>query len=204
VLAAGSGGFFSDACFIGHSMVVGMSNYFSRPDADYFGVNGISANRFLSYNQFTYRASNGSGGTTMRTGTIADALAARSYGKVYIMLGTNELGPESRHADVFYNSICSLIDIVRNAQPTAKIYLISVLPVSQSCSNSSSNFNRANVRTFNNRLMQAASEKGVFYIDAYSVFADSNGYLPSSACANDGIHILGREYARLRTVIETF
>ena len=187
---------FADACFIGHSFVVGMSSYFSTLEADFFGVNGISASRYLSYDQFSYR----SGGDS-RTGTINDVLSAKTYGKVYIMLGTNELGPESRHVDTFYNSICALIDIVRSRQPSAAIYLISIPPVSQSRSESSSSFNRANILAFNEKLKQAAAVKSVRYIDIFEEFADANGFLPASACSSDGVHILAREYARLKSVI---
>ena len=41
--AAVNDSYFDDACFIGHSLVVGMSDYFRLPNADFYAVNGISA-----------------------------------------------------------------------------------------------------------------------------------------------------------------
>ena len=54
-------------------------------NADYYAVNGISAKRMLTYDQFTL-----ADGET--TGTLSAALAEKSYGKTYIMLGVNEMG----------------------------------------------------------------------------------------------------------------
>jgi uncharacterized protein YraI len=82
--AAAADGYFDDACFIGHSIVVGMSMYLGLPNAQYYAVNGISAKRMLTYDGFTLP----DGGT----GTVSDALTGSSFGKVYIMLGVNELG----------------------------------------------------------------------------------------------------------------
>ena len=197
--------YFDDACFIGHSMVVGMSSYFSLPRADFFAVNGISAGGVLRHDGFALSGTrvNENGETVRRTGTIRETLGEKKYGKVYIMLGTNELGPETRHLDAYYQNLSSLIDIVKTKQPTASIYLISILPVSQSRSESSGSFNRENVISFNSKMMQVSLDKNVYYIDAFSEFADKEGYLPDSACAGDGIHILTREYARLKTFLKT-
>lgn len=204
--AAVSDSYFNNACFIGHSMVVGMKSYFSLPRAHFFAVNGISAGGILSSSRIpltTYTLNPETGERVYDVGTIRDALRTKTYRKVYIMLGTNELGPETRHSDAFYNNLCSLVDLVHARQPNATIYLISVLPISKSRSNSSDNFNRENVLEFNRRMMQVAQEKNVYYIDAFSEFADKDGYLPSSACVSDGIHIVSREYARLKTYLKT-
>ncbi|MCL1835369.1 MAG: GDSL-type esterase/lipase family protein [Oscillospiraceae bacterium] len=201
--AAASDTFFSGTCFIGHSMVVGMSGYFRLPEADFFAVNGISASRFLSYDQFKYTAHSG-GETVTRTGTIRDALEAQAYNRVYIMLGANELGPDKHHEEAFYNSLCAIVDVVRSTQQSASIYLIAILPISQSRSETSDYLNRENVIAFNIVMTRVTSDKGVHYIDAFSEFADADGYLPESACSSDGVHILAGEYAKLKKVLESY
>jgi len=197
--------YFNDACFIGHSMVLGMSSYFSLPRADFFAVNGISTGGILRHQGFPLAGSrsNANGDTESNTGSLRTVLGQKTYGKVYIMLGTNELSSESRHMDAFYTNLCSLVDLVRLRQPSATIYLISILPVSQSRSSSSANFNRENVLNYNDIMMQVSINKNVYYIDAFGEFADDQGYLPRSACMSDGVHILSREYSRLKTFLKT-
>jgi len=187
--AAVSDSYFDDACFIGHSIVNGMKLYFSLPNADYYSSDGVSAGGILAYDQFP--------------GTLADILSKRSYGKVYIMLGINEIGPGDAKANNFYNNICAVVDLIEAKQPSAVIYLISILPVSKSRSDSSENFTRDNVIAFNAKQMQASLDKNVYYLDAFGAVADANGYFPASDCAADGIHPVKAEYAVLKDYLKT-
>lgn len=205
--AAVTDSYFDDACFIGHSMVVGMSNYFRLPNADFYAVNGISASGLLKYEGFSLeRTETGANGQTYPAqGTLAEALEKKTgeYSKVYIMLGTNELGPEAYHVNSYAANMGTLIDLVRESQPTAKIYVIATLPVSQERSEEDENFNRENIQRFNTKLLEVSSEKEVYYLDAYSLLADADGYLPADSCLSDGIHILAPQYAQLKAYLKT-
>lgn len=191
-----SDNYFNDACFIGHSMVVGMSGYFNLENADFFSVNGISAAGMLSYDGFTL-------GGDKKTGTLSDALSESSYGKVYIMLGTNELAAEEEHRLSYYNSMCAIVDLVRSRQPDAVIYILANPPVSSERSETSTSFNRENVLAFNEQLIRVAENKQTYYLDIYSLLADENGYLPKDSCISDGIHILEPEYHSLKSYLRT-
>ena len=197
--------YFADACFIGHSLVVGMNNNSLFAGAGYFAVSGISAGGLLTYSQFPLTSTGGgdAGGDVRTTGTLSDALSEKAYGKIYIMIGTNELGPETHQANSYYNNLCSLIDMIRAKQPLADIYLISIIPVSRECSEGSERFNRENILKFNEMMMQASSEKYVYYIDAFNGMIDADGYLPDNYCISDGIHLLPAAYARLKTILKT-
>ena len=197
--------YFDDACFIGHSLVVGMKNYFALRSADFFAVSGISAKRMLSYDRFvldeTYEDENGE--TQNRLGTLADALRQKQYGKVYVMLGVNELGPKEDHLSDYYNSMLKLVDLIRTAQPGARIYLISITPITQKRSSESTYFNRENVIRFNDALQQVSLEKDVYYVDVFLPFADAQGYMPSDAATADGIHLPAAKYADLKRILAT-
>ena len=205
--AAVDDSYFNDACFIGHSMVVGMANYFRLPNTDFYAVNGVSAAGLLSNPYFTLERTetDESGKTKHVVGTLAQALEEKAgqYKKVYIMLGTNELGGEDSHLRQYASSMESIIDLVRQRQPEATIYLLSILPVSEERSGKDTHFNRENVLAFNERLAQISADKEVYYVDTWSVLADENGYLPASACLSDGIHILAPQYAMLRSYLKT-
>lgn len=187
--------YFDDACFIGHSIVVGMRSYFDLLNADYFAENGISAKRLLEYDGFELPSGN--------TGTIANAMAERSYGKVYIMLGANELGGSAYDSQIFYDSMCSLIELIKTAQPGASVYIISITPVTQALSESSGNFTLSNIVSFNQRLQQVSVEKGAGYLDFFTLFADEDGYMPPDGAAGDGLHPVQSQYQIMRDYLMT-
>ena len=201
--AAVTNSYFDDACFIGHSMAVGMSDYFRLNNADFYAVNGVSAAGLLENAYFALPEKDSAGKT--RYGTVCDVLREKedAYGKVYILLGTNELGPQSYHLEKYAASMETLIDTVRETQPNAKIYLMSTFPVSAERSAKDRNFNRENVLAFNERLLSLSLEKKVYYLDTYGLFADEDGYMPAGMCASDGIHILAAQYAALLTYLKT-
>lgn len=186
--------YFDDACFIGHSLVVGMNSFFNLPSADYYAVSGISASKLLEYERFSYADT---------AGSIGNVLQSENYGKVYIMLGVNELGPLEYHANTYYNSMLSLIDIVQSSAPNATIYLIGITPVTQELSEKSDNFNRENVVIFNSKLQEVATQKNVYYLDTFGLFADENGYISADKTATDGLHILQDQYTVLKDYIMT-
>jgi uncharacterized protein YraI len=196
-----SDNYFDDACFIGHSIVVGMSNYFQLPNADFLAVNGISASRMLTYDRFPLEQPAPSGDD--RTGTLRDVLTEKSYGKIYIMLGTNELGPEADHRQAYYNSMLRLVSLVQELQPDAVIYLLSTLPVSKETSEDSAYFNRENILAYNELLTEVAAQRETFYLDVFTLLADAEGYLPTTSCLSDGIHILVPQYNQIKTYLKS-
>lgn len=187
-VSAVSSSYFDDACFIGHSIVVGMSSYFGLSNADFYAVNGASCRYLLnSYEGFTL--ADGS------SGTLAQALSENSYGKVYIMLGTNELGSS---ASTFKTNLASVVSLVRQSQPNAKIYLYSVTPVTQACSESSASFNRDNIVAFNSAIKTLCAEQKLYFLNIFDRLIDSNGFLPAANALSDGIHIVGSQYAIMK------
>ncbi|MGE4354002.1 MAG: S-layer homology domain-containing protein [Oscillospiraceae bacterium] len=197
--------YFDDACFIGHSLVVGMKNYFNLPNADFYAVSGISASSLLTYDRFpleeTYEDEDGN--TVNELGTIADVLEEKSYAKIYVMLGVNELGPLDEHLDSYYNSMSQLVEMVKKGQPDATVYLISITPIGKTRSDNSENFNRTNVLKFNDTLQQVSVEQDVYYLDAFGAYCNASGYMPDEYATSDGIHILGSNYCILKNLIMT-
>ena len=202
--------YYSNACFIGHSLVNGMQNYFGLPNTDFYAFNGATANLsspsgILNYKDFKLTATHtdASGNTVSDTGTLNAALSEHSYTKVYIMLGINEVGPEAYHRQTYYNSMNALIDLVRKTQPTAVIYLISLSPVSQKCSESRESFTRDNVLAFNTVVKQLCKDKKTYYLNVFDLLCDSNGFLPEGSCMTDGIHLLASQYTKIKTYLGT-
>ncbi|MEG0035146.1 MAG: S-layer homology domain-containing protein [Oscillospiraceae bacterium] len=203
VKASVNSDYFSDACFIGHSITLGMKNYFNLNNADFFAVNGISTRKLLEYQDFELSTTHTDeyGKVVHDKGSLDKAISENYYGKVYIMLGVNETGPAPYHRQAFSTAMGSLIDIVRKSQPNATIYLLSETPVSEKCSEERTDINRDNILAFNNVIKQLCRDKKTYYLNVFDLLADSNGYLPEDACLSDGIHILSPQYAQIKSYI---
>ena len=76
--------YFSDALFIGDSRTEGLALYGSLTNADFFSSVGLSIFKVTEK-----AAGNPNTGESV---TLSQNLAQKQYGKVYIMLGLNELG----------------------------------------------------------------------------------------------------------------
>ncbi|MGI5984626.1 MAG: hypothetical protein GXY01_07475 [Clostridiales bacterium] len=197
--------YFSDACFIGHSLVNGMNSYFGLSNADFFAVNGASAKYMLTYDGFKLSTTHTdeSGNIVPDTGKLETALSQKNYGKVYIMLGVNEIGSQPHHRQAFSSNMSALIDLVRKTQPNAKLYLISLTPVSQDCSESRKDVNRDNSIAFNSVIKQLCKDKKAYYLNVFDLLCDNDGFLPKSACMSDGIHLLSPEYTKIKNYLFT-
>lgn len=193
--AAVSDSYFNDACFIGHSLVVGMKTYFNLLNADYYAANGMYAGTILDCKNFGLP----DGGA----GTLADALSQKSYGKAYIMLGVNELSGADYDRQNFYSSMSAILSLVRQKLPKAKIYLISLTPVTKTESEGSRTYNRENILAYNEILQKLSREKGAGYLDFFTLFADAEGYMPPNGAAPDGIHPVQAQYAVMKDYIKT-
>ena len=197
--------YFSDACFIGHSLIVGTKNYSGIDNADYFAFNGASTTSLLNRLDFPLSSTHidENGNSVADKGSLGQALSEKSYGKVYIMLGVNEIGSGSYHQQNFYNNISTMINLVRKSQPNAKVYLISLTPVSKEQSESSKSINRDNIIAFNDVLKRLCADKQTYYLNIFDLFADGGGFLPEASNMGDGIHISGSSYTQLKDYLST-
>jgi lysophospholipase L1-like esterase len=121
---------------------------------------------------------------------LKQLLENNSYGKVYIMLGINELGYD------FYaitNKYFKLVDTVKSLQPDAIIFVQANLHVTKIRSDSDKVYNNSNLDKFNRMISALADNKTVFYIDVNKNFDDENGNL-SEDYSTDNTHVLGKYY----------
>lgn len=176
---------FDDACFIGHSQVVGMMKYFDLDNADYFAVVGHTVKDVLEYPY--YKNAQG------RYGDIRKALSVKEYGKVYVMLGINDCTTASDRIEKFKEPMRELLDIIKETQPDATVYLISLAPVGRKNA-ATYVYNLENVILYSQAVKDLAREYDAEYIDVFRLMCDNDGYLLDSFNAGDGIHIMGFQY----------
>ncbi len=170
-----------DALFIGDSRTVGLSEYASLNGADFFATVGMNV-----YNIHKDAVSVPSVGKV----TLTQLLSHKKYGKIYIMLGINELGYNVDNTVAKYKE---LIDFVREKQPDALIFVQANLHVTKSRSDSDKVINNPAVDNLNGRLAEFADGKTVFYLDANPIFDDPSGNL-SADKAGDSAHPYAKYY----------
>ena len=169
-------GYFDDALFIGDSRTVGLMEYGGLPRTNYFADTGMSVYNIYSSNV------NGS--------TLRQLLSSREFGKIYIMLGINELGYDQDYTVKEYEK---LVNWIRDWQPDAIVYIEANLHVSARRSSSDPIFNNSNIDAFNSRIAALADGEQIFYLDVNPLFDDADGNLDQSY-TGDNTHLYGKYY----------
>ncbi len=182
---------FSDAVFIGNSLAQGFMLYGGLKTADMFAVQSISV-----ANIGTDHVINVGGGNYL---TILDAMARKSYRKVFVMLGINELSWASK--ETFYSKYSDLIDKIRELEPEAELYLQSMTPVTARQSDNSTTFTNPRILEYNAVIRQLAEDKEAHYLYVFDAFADEDGCLPAGS-SDDGIHPYPKYYPQWLTYLE--
>ncbi|MDO4395340.1 MAG: GDSL-type esterase/lipase family protein [Clostridia bacterium] len=188
-------GYFEDALFIGDSRTVGIWEYGDFNKSDFFCSTGMTTIDIFKDSVDV----EGVGNVTLK-----ELLGQKKYGKIYVMLGINELGYPKESIKAAYKS---LIHYIRKAQPDAMIYIQGNLHITKERSDSDEYFNNARINTINRFTERLADNIHVFYIEANSKFDDANGALAEKYSA-DNAHLLAKYYRdwcgwiRDNTVIE--
>ena len=134
---------------------------------------------------------------------LLEALAAQTYGKVYIMLGVNETGyPSSR---TFAEAYGALIDHVRALQPDAVIYVQSLVPVNpEKCRSHHQPYYVTNekIQAYTDLLIPLAEEKRVVYVDVAAALTGGTGVLPGEL-TSDGVHFTRSGYVQWLDYLKT-
>lgn len=183
--------YYDDACFIGDSRSEGFMQYSGPAKATYYVYQGLSVDGV--FNKAFIRE--GSGKIT-----VADALQKHSFGKVYIMLGINELG--WKYSSVFYDKYGKLIDLIQSTQPRAKIFVQSIFPVTDARSAQGDAVNNQKIQEFNTLIQQLCAERRLCYLNIGEALLDENGKLPDEA-AYDGVHLKKPYCDKWRAYLDT-
>ena len=171
-----------DALFIGDSRTVGMMEYAGLNEANFFCSTGM--------NVFGIKKSRISVPSVGKV-TLEELLSSKKYGKIYIMLGINELGYDFQS---IINKYGELLNYVNGKQPNAAIFIQANLHVSKKRSDSDNYINNKNIDRLNSELSKFANGKNTFYMDANHLFDDKDGNLSSDKTA-DNAHLYAKYYS---------
>ena len=173
--------YFDDALFIGDSRTDGLSLYGGISGATFFCTTGMNV-----FKLFSEQANVPGVGST----TLESLLANRTFGKIYIMLGLNELGDDLTNIVTQYYAV---VEKIHSLQPDALLMIQGNMHVGYARSKSDVWFNNSRINALNYELSKLADNKRVFYIDVNERFDDQNGHLPENV-TYDQIHLYGKYY----------
>ena len=118
--------------------------------------------------------------------TIDEELQKHQFGKVYIMLGFNELGTGT--AETYYQQFKKVVERIRELQPDALIFVESIIHVSALKDAEGTVINNKEINARNKWLKKLADNKNIFYLDYNEVLDDENGALKADSTF-DGVHL---------------
>ena len=178
--------YFDDAVFVGDSLTIGIAN-FSGFNSQFLCMGGLNTKNLET--------------APLPIGKSAlQAIKDReSLGKLYIMLGTNEVIYNEK--DEFAKRYGNFIDKVREKFPDVIVYIQSILPITKE-KEATVEIKNASIVIHNERLLDLAKEKQCYYIDLHSYFKDESGALPYSIGGSDGIHLGPVHYRELASYLK--
>ena len=176
--------YFGDAVFLGDSRTLGISDYAGLDEADFYCDSGMMLFKLLAPEGVTYQK-------TGNKEDLTQVLQQKQYGKVYIMLGMNELG--YGNTEMYLEQYRKVVDQIREWQPDAIIYIMANLHVSRAKNNPETEFNNININDKNAASASLANGIDIFYLDANPLFTDEEGYL-NADWTFDGVHLYAQHY----------
>jgi len=165
--------YFDSSLFIGDSRTVGLSCYADLGNATVFATKGMNV-----YRVFKEQIEVPGYGKS----DLDNILSNKKYDKIYLMLGLNEIGYNSKSVMAKYSDLLSKL---RAAQPDATIYLQANIHITSSRSAVDDVYNNARLDLLNDEMSALANGTDIFYLDANSVFDDEKGGLKADYAVDD-------------------
>lgn len=178
--------YFDDALFIGDSRTVGLDEYGGfQESTTFFAKTSLTIyDLFEEPEKFAQLAD----GTKA---TLEEALTERKFGKIYIMLGINELGRGTTES--FFNVYADAVNRIRMLQPDAVIFIQGIMRVGEEKNNTDAIFNNTNINGRNQAISLMADNRTIFYLEVNDAVCDENGNLISDYTF-DQIHLKAKYY----------
>ena len=120
-----------------------------------------------------------------------EVLQQKKYGKIYIMLGMNELGyGDTEYFREHYEAVLAQI---REWQPEAVIFVEGIMKVTGNKDSEDPIFNNKNIEEKNAAIAELADNRNIFYIDVNEAVCDGEGNL-NAEYTIDEVHLKAKYY----------
>ncbi|MEY8684649.1 SGNH/GDSL hydrolase family protein [Bacteroides sp. AN502(2024)] len=133
-----------------------------------------------------------------------DAILKGKPAKIFLLIGINDVS-RGTVADTIVARIGLIVQKIKADSPKTKLYLQSVLPVTDHYGMFKGHTSRWQVVPEINRgLVRLAEKEGVTYIDLYAHFVDGQTGKMDTAYTNDGLHLLGKGYRKWVEIVKPY
>lgn len=116
--------------------------------------------------------------------------------KVFILIGTNDFALNKTNSEIYSNFIHIIKKLQDNS--TARIYIMSILPV-----RNLENRNNERIKEVNERLKYICDEASIIFLDLFNGFLDMNHEM-SPKFSEDGLHLTENGYSRLAELLSPY
>lgn len=172
--------YFSDAVFIGDSRTVGMYEYGGLEEiSTFYASTGLTV-----YKLFDSPIVKIPGQKEKQT--IEEALSERSFSKIYLMIGINEMGTGT--VETFMQKYKEAVEHLKELQPEAIIYLQGIMKVTSERSGQGDYITNEGIEARNEEIAKLADYVRVYYLDVNPLICDDTGGLDPSYTF-DGVHL---------------
>lgn len=168
--------YFDDAVFLGDSRTDGFRLYSGLTHGAFLYATGATVESVFSKDVETPAGKM----------PLLDALKTMDCGKIYLMLGVNELGWNG--TDIFRTQSETLLRRLREDHPDAEIVIQSLLPVSAAKDAEGRYVNNDRINAYNQVWMELAEKFDAAYLNVAEAVAGEDGTLPEELCF-DGVHL---------------
>lgn len=133
-----------------------------------------------------------------------DAILKGKPAKIFLLIGINDVN-RGTPADTIVSRIGMIARKIKTDSPKTKLYLQSVLPVTDHYKMFQGHTSRWQViPEINKGLIRLAEEEGATYIDLYSHFVDEKTGKMNINYTNDGLHLLGKGYVKWVEIVKPY
>lgn len=177
--------YFDDALFIGDSRTVGLSEYSGLTNPTFYAKTSLTIYDFYDKKFVPVEGEK-------EKITLDEALQLEQYGKIYVMLGINEMGrgtPQNFGAEYL-----KVLTRIRELQPDAILFVEGIMRVTAFKSESDPIYNNNNINMRNALLATVDNHHDVFYIDMNDAVCDEHGDLNAEYTFDD-IHLKASYYS---------
>lgn len=124
--------------------------------------------------------------------------------KIFLLIGINDVS-HNVSADSVVRGIAKIASRISKESPRTKLYIQSVFPVSDIFGKFlGTTVQGGVVIEINNGLKRLCEDKGLTYIDVYSVLKSTDSEKLNPKYTNDGLHLLGEGYMVWKKVLEKY
>lgn len=189
VLASAAEDFYADTVFLGDSLTVGLKKYVSANDdcilhdSVFLATNGYMLSQTANEDGFSKHPEYK--GSRLQP---QKSIASIDPKKVFITMGINDSAGEISTLTSNYEK---LLDAVKHAAPSAKIYMIAVFPMTTTKENSLRN--NAKIDQINTSILKLAMRNNVNFVDFTDKLKNGNA-LERSYSSDDYVHFSNEGY----------